>query len=79
VFPSVVTQRPFWRIAPRDPQIPINYIGRLETIEDDWEELFEIANSREGVAQMDFVPLAVVRRHERANGPEKVGVGEGAK
>ena len=67
----------FWRIAPCALQIPINYIGRLETVEDDWEELIEIANSREGVAQMDFAPLVVVRRHERANGPEKVGNGGG--
>ena len=53
------------------PQIQLDYIGRLETMNEDWKELLNLANQREGVPRIDYMPLEIVRREAQANEAEK--------
>ena len=59
-------------VDPTRPQIRLNFIGRLESMERDWQTLLELANSREDVPRIEFPPPAVVRHEELMREHDKV-------
>jgi len=53
------------------PQIQLDFIGRLETIGEDFKELLDLANQRVGVPTITYRPLEIVRQEHFFTEAEK--------
>ena len=71
---SIVTQGDAEYFDQILPQIQMDFIGRLENVDDDWKRLINLANNRTGVPKIDYRPLMVVRREQKVNESEKLGL-----
>jgi len=53
------------------PQLELDFVGRVETIDKDWQELISLANARSNVPKIEFAPLPVKRRELVVNETQK--------
>ena len=53
------------------PQLEPDFVGRVETIDKDWQELISLANARSNVPKIEFAPLPVKRRELVVNETQK--------
>ena len=53
------------------PQVELDYIGRVETIDEDWKQLIHLANARNGMPKIEFAALSVKRVESVVNETQK--------
>ena len=61
-------------VDPLKPQMHLDFIGRLESIEQDWQTLVQLANSREDVPAIKVASLAEVRHEEKMGESDKTAL-----